>query len=151
MLSVNRSVIGFSFLAIFALLLSSSALIGCGSSDSGPLKKSAFVEEANAICVEAEEGRKQGTEDLVNDGEVDSSEEAEVVSEALVSPVQTMTEELSDLGPPKGDEKQVEAIVAAFEAGVAKVETDPVGAEARLPFAKANELALEYGLMDCTI
>jgi len=127
-------------------------MVGCGGSgDSGPLKKSAFVEEANAICVEAEEERKQGTDDLVDGDEVDPSEEAEVVSEALVSPVQTMAEELGDLGPPKGDEKQVEAIVAAFEAGIAKAEADPVGSESGLPFAKANELALEYGLTDCTI
>ncbi|HVQ57395.1 MAG TPA: hypothetical protein VMS60_00670 [Solirubrobacterales bacterium] len=151
MLSGNRSVMGLSLLAILALPVVAFALIGCGSGDSGPLKKSAFVEEANAICVEAEQERKQGTEDLVDDGDVDPSEEAEVVSEALVSPVQTMTEELGDLSPPKGDEKQVKAIVAAFEDGVAKVEADPVGAEEKLPFAKANELALEYGLTDCTI
>lgn len=142
----------FGSVVILALLLGAVAMVSCGGSgDSGPLKKPAFVEEANAICVEAEEERKQGTEDLVNDDDVDPSEEAEVVSEALVAPVQTMTEELSDLGPPKGDEKQVEAIVAAFEAAVAKVEADPVGAEAKLPFAKANGMALEYGLTDCTI
>lgn len=101
--------------------------------------------------MKAEEERKQGTDDLVNGDEVDPSEEAEVVSEALVSPVQAMAEELGDLGVPNGDEKQVEAIVAAFEAGVAKVEADPVGSESGLSFAKANELALEYGLTDCTV
>lgn len=128
------------------------ATVGCGGSgDSEPLKRTAFVEEANGICVEAEEARKQGTDDLLDGDEVDPSEEAEVVSEALVAPVQTMTDELADLSPPKGDEKQVEAIVAAFEGGVAKVEADPVGSEAETPFAEANELALEYGLTDCTI
>lgn len=134
------------------LLLVCVGVVGCGGSgDSEPLNKPAFVEEASAICVEADEERQQGTDDLVDGDEVDPSEEAEVVSDALVAPVQTMAEELGDLGPPKGDEKQVEAIVAAFEAGAAKAEADPVGSEAELPFAKANELALEYGLSDCTI
>jgi hypothetical protein len=73
------------------------------------------------------------------------------VVEHLVAPVGTMAEELGGLGPPKGDEKQVAAIVKAFEAGVAKLEADPLASNAPSAFAKADELAAAYGLTDCVI
>lgn len=106
------------------------------------------MKEANAICLSAERERNRASADLP-DG--DGSDEAEVVVEALVSPVKEMNEELRELGPPNGEAKQVGAIVAAFEAGVAKAEASPEPPDSVVAFTKANRLALEYGLVDCQI
>jgi hypothetical protein len=126
--------------------------VGCGGSDDpAPLTRSEFVKQANEICSSAESERKQESEDLGSAEEGDQATEQEAVAAALVSPVESMVEDLDGLGPPKGDEKQVEAIVVAFEAGIDRLEAEPVGAGAVAAFSKANGLALEYGLTDCTI
>lgn len=139
--------------AVAALVTLVAVAAGCGSDSStaAALKKPAFIQQANAICVEGTDERKQVTKDLAENGEDDGSDEAAVATEALVSPVLNMTEELGDLGAPKGDEKQVEEIVEAFEAGIANLEADPGGPKSASAFAKANELAGEYGLTDCTV
>lgn len=144
-----------SLFAIFAIAIAT----GCGgSSDSssassdGPMSKAAFVEQANAICQSAEEERKEGAKDLASESaDAGPADEAAVGTELLVAPVKTMTEELAELEPPKGNAKQVAAIVAAFEAGAAKLETDPAGPESASAFHQANELSLDYGLTSCTI
>ncbi|MGV1048670.1 MAG: hypothetical protein ACOYD4_09140 [Solirubrobacterales bacterium] len=130
-----------------------SIAAGCGSDSStaAALKKPAFVQQANAICLEATDQRKQASKELVESGEEGGSDEAAEGTEALLSPVREMTEELGELGAPKGDEKQVEDITAAFEAGIAKLEEEPTGPKSASAFAKANELAAAYGLTDCAI
>ena len=138
-----------AFIATAALVVA-----GCGSSDShsAPLTKSAFVEQANGICKHATEERKQGTEEAVaKASEAGESEEAQVFTETLLAPVETMTEELGDLGPPRHLEDQVEAIIAAFEGGTEELEADPGFAKAPSAFSEANELAARYGLTECTI
>ena len=137
--------------ALFLLL--AVAAIGCGgSSDPEPLSKSAFVEQANAICGNYAKEQKQVGEEVVAASEsADPSEEAVAGTEKLVAPVKTMTDELSDLGPPKGDEKEVAAIIGAFEAGAAQLEAEPGGPDSVSAFDKANALATSYGLSDCTI
>jgi hypothetical protein len=127
---------------------------GCGSGDSqsAPLTKSAFVEQANGICKNATEERQQGTKEAVaKAAEADESDEAQVFTETLLAPVETMTEELGDLGPPKQQEKQVEAIIAAFEGGAEELEADPGFTKGSTAFSEANELAARYGLTECTI
>ena len=107
-----------------------------------------FTAQANAICSHAEDERRQASTDV---GEGEDSGDAAAVTEALVAPVKTMTEELGELGPPKGDAKQVKAIIAAFEAGIATLEADPAGPESATAFAEADELATAYGLTSCVI
>jgi hypothetical protein len=140
------------FVVGLLLVAIAAAAIGCGgSAEAKPLTKAEFVLQANEICQGAEEERKQGEEELVEGDQADQAEGEEEVVEALVAPVGTMAEELGDLGPPKGDEKQVAAIVKAFEAGVAKLEADPLASDAASAFAKADELAAAYGLSECEI
>jgi hypothetical protein len=132
---------------VAALLLSAG---GCGGSsgEAEALVRPEFVKQANAICLQAEEERKEATEDL-SEGEGDSPEEALIVNEALLEPVMAMAEELGELGAPRGEEGQVGAIISAFRAGVAKVEAPAVAPLDA--FVEANQLALDYGLTDCTI
>lgn len=141
--------------AALAAAILACAIAGCGSSskaDSPPLSKPAFAKQANAICHEAAAARKQGTKEAVSKAaEADESEEAEVLTEALLAPVKTMTEELGELGPPKHQEKQVEEIIAAFEGGIEELEANPESSHAPSAFAEANELAARYGLTECAI
>jgi hypothetical protein len=138
------------------LLLLTPLLAGCGSgssstSDSEPLTKAEFVDQANAICRSANEERKQGTEDLEAGGQSNPSGETTEGVEALVDPIVTMTEELAELAPPKGDSARAKAIVASFLEGVAKLEAEPASFQTSSAFAKADELAPRYGLAECTI
>jgi hypothetical protein len=75
----------------------------------------------------------------------------ELTNSALPA-VEKMTEELGELGPPPGDSQKVRAIVDAYEAGIKKIEADPGNLTAVInTFTKANQLAEEYGLTDCSI
>jgi hypothetical protein len=141
----------FAAAVLATVLLVALVFAGCGdSSEAAPLKKPAFVQQANAICVNATQERKQASKELTED-EGDGSDEATAATEALVAPVQSMATELSELGIPKGDDKEIEEIVAAFEAGATKLEEDPAGPDAASAFTKANEKAAAYGLDDCSV
>lgn len=142
------------FIAIAAVLLIAAVAAGCGSSKADPLPKTAFVKQGNEICSEATKEREAKMKEVSKEGSQGSSEEEleHYVSEAIVPPIQDMTGELGDLGAPKGDEKEIEAIVGEFEAGVEEIESDP--SKALNPtgaFAKASKMASAYGLTDCAI
>lgn len=142
-----------AFLAAFVVALLTAAAIGCGgSSEAAPLKKAEFVNQANAICVTAQAEREGQRQELAESADESGGPgEAEAVMALLLEPIDQMTEELGDLGPPKGQEKEVAAIVAAYEEGASKLEADPSGVDSSAAFDKANELAQEYGLKACTI
>lgn len=75
---------------------------------------------------------------------------AKLIIAALPS-IRTMTEEIGEIGFPKGDEAQVQAILAAFEAAIEEVEATPDPTTAAVAFAEADKLAENYGLVECTI
>jgi hypothetical protein len=128
-----------------ALLVALAA--GCGgSSDAAPLKKPQFVKQADEVCATAQEERADQREELT-----ESEDSAEDVMQTLLEPVENMTSDLADLGPPVGQEKEVEAIIAAYEQGVSKLEAEPEAADAPTAFDMANKLAEDYGLNDCVI
>jgi hypothetical protein len=129
-----------------AALIAALVVAGCGGGgNSDPLTKSEFVEQANSICKDAAAERDAALEDVAKG-------DSEFVTEAALPPVQKMTEELSELVPPVGDKKEVQAIVAAFRAGIKKVEADPTNLVSDVgAFAQADKLATEYGLTDCVI
>lgn len=136
---------------VVCLIALAVAAAGCGedSSKAEPLSKSAFIQQADAICANATKERNQASKELPEGGG-GSSDEAAAGIETLVSPITVMAEELGELTPPKGDEQQVEEIVDAFEAGVGELEEDPASPEAASAFAKANEEAENYGL-SCSV
>ncbi len=141
----------FVLAAAVALLLVALAA-GCGgSSDAAPLKKSQFVAQADGICASAKAEQEELGKEFAEQGEADGSEDPESVMQEILDPVAKMTDDLADLGPPVGQEKEVEAIIAAYEDGIAKLEAELAGEGTVSAFDKANELAEGYGLEDCTI
>jgi hypothetical protein len=146
-----------AFLPAFAALLVAIGFTasGCGGSESSdPLTKSEFTQQANSICRSATQDRGEAQDDATEQGtgEGASSEARYFLTEVSLPPVQTMTEELGELNAPRGKKKEVRAIIAAFEQGVAQIEADPADLSAAVvAFDKGNELAEEYGLTDCVI
>jgi len=135
-------------------LLIALAGIGCGdSADAGPLTKSQFLLQADSICRTAEEEREEALKEAAEQEDTGSGSEAEYfVSEVALPPIESMNEDLGDLVPPRGDEKEVEAIIAAFEQGIGRIEADPTDLTIAVSaFTKANQLSEAYGLKDCTI
>jgi hypothetical protein len=124
---------------------------GCGGGGSGPLTKAEFVEQGNEICEAATKERSEVTKEVAKQEGSGGAKEGEEATLELLEPVQKMTEELVDLSPPEGQEKKVEAIVGAFEAGISKVEAEPLGSKTSSAFSKANEMAAEYGLTSCSV
>jgi hypothetical protein len=139
--------------ACLVALALAGAIVGCGgSSEAAPLTRAAFVKQANGICARAQDERKKGTKEAASAASgVDESEEEDALADALLEPVKTMTGELDDLGPPKKHEEQIGAIIAAFEDGTEKLETDLGSSQAPNAFAKADKLAVRYGLTACII
>jgi septal ring factor EnvC (AmiA/AmiB activator) len=134
------------FLALAAALLA-ALIVGCGgSSEAAPLKKSQFVKQADEVCASTQKERAEQSDELA-----ESEDSEEDLMRALLEPVENMTDELADLGPPAGQEKEVEAIIAAYEKGISKLEADPGASDVPLAFDQANQLAADYGLTDCVI
>lgn len=140
-------------LALTAMALVVVAAVGCGgSSEAAPLKRSAFIKQGNAICAETQAERADQEEELKDEsGESGDSEEAEAVMGVLLGPVDKMTDELGNLGAPAGQEKEVEAIIAAFEKAASNLEEQPTGPKAVSAFDEANQMAVAYGLSECAI
>lgn len=128
---------------------------GGGEADPEPLSKTAFIEKGNAICRQATKEQEQALRAASNGtaGEFSSADEElqGFVENGALPSLQKMTEELGDLGAPKKDEEQVDAIVASFEDATEKMESDPHSALPGEVSTEANELAASYGLMDCGI
>jgi hypothetical protein len=141
-------------IAIIAVLALAAMAVGCGGGEPDPLSKTAFVKQANEICAHATDEREAAMKDVFKEGSQGSSDEEleHYVSDAVVPPIQDMTDELDGLGVPKGEEKQVEAMLNDFETGIEKLESDPSSSlNPTDVFAKADKMALANGLTDCTI
>jgi hypothetical protein len=138
------------------------ATAGCGG-DSGDsegttatrVSKAAFVERADAICIQTYNQVKAGYEAFVKEAGSEpfsTIEEIEDYADSVLIPArQEEVEELRDAGMPKGEEDQVEAILAAFEEGIEKAEESPRDAVTSPAgvFVKAAELAKSFGLAGC--
>jgi hypothetical protein len=134
------------YLVAVAIVGAGLLAVGCGDSSSGPLTKAEFVQEANSICRDADAERSEALQAADGDAEL-----ANLAIDA-VAPVESMAEELGELSPPAGEAKEVRAIVAAFEAGVAEVKAEPADPTTAIAaFAEANELAEDSGLTDCVV
>lgn len=137
-------------LSTVAVLL--AVIPGCGdSTEAAPLKKPQFIQQANEICRHSEDERKRALREATEQsaGEPD---QADLVTEAALPPIRTMTDELAELGAPRGDEKEVEEIVAGFERGIEMLEEAPTDVPANMAaFGEATEAAEAYGLISCGI
>jgi hypothetical protein len=136
------------------------AMAGCGSgSDSTPISKAEFVKRADAVCAEVEKKMSSGLRSFIARYEGKEPEGAAARTAAQAALIETVmapnkrneAEQLREIGSPKGDEDQVEAIADTLDEGVDEAEKRPqaaVNGELKA-LLKAEKLAGEYGLENC--
>lgn len=150
----TRFVISISTAGAVAVLAWGCGGGGGSSSEAPPLTKAAFVKRANALCKSAEEKRgktiKAALSKVPRGVKASIAEQEEVVLAAL-PPYDLLAEEFGELSAPKGDEGQVEAILASLEASVERARSEPRSALDDAAFQKFNKEVSAYGLSACTI
>jgi hypothetical protein len=159
------------YLPLLAGAISAFALAGCGSGDSAPiqsvqgasgatgaggagaLSKSAFIEQADGICAEANEALSslEGST-VASDAKILATQEAQITHSELDS--------LRSLAPPNQDRSTLDEFLSALESEVNALmqkqdaanqggDTSSASAEAADAEASAVAAAEAYGLKDC--
>lgn len=123
-----------------------------------PLAKAEFVKRGNEICARASKRFEDAFALLVQANEATTKSKAlsrsalrDAAEELFIPTVARQLEELRSLGPPSGEEEEVDEMLSAAEEALAESEADPtlLMVEGAGPFEEANELAREYGLQRC--
>ena len=149
--------------AAIALALAAVALAGCGADDdeggfspvvSDPLSKVEFLRQADEICISTESRIEAAADDLVaGRGDPRPAEVEKVALGVVIPALESEVAAIGALGAPEGDEDQVEAILAATEAGIEQIEANPRDLVDGPPPAlrRAADLARAYGSQECGI
>jgi hypothetical protein len=135
-------------------------ILGCGDSGdsgtSGPLTKTQFLKEGDKICKARLEEKDSAVKTALEEsgaaeGKQPSKQQQKELGESILSSIETLTNEFSELSPPSGDKAAVAGITAKLEAGLKKAEADPVKLLRIDPFSNAAEAARDYGLTTCNL
>jgi hypothetical protein len=147
-----------SFIALF--------LAACGAADyeatttppePTPISKHEFLREADRICLNGDSQIEAIGDDLYTDappGERPSPGEVRRFALNVVVPrIQSEIDAIRALGAPKGDEREVEAILEATRDGIREVRADPEGLVDGPPagFKRAGDLSQRYGSRECGV
>lgn len=132
-------------------------LVGCGGGDStaGSLSQAEFTKKVNQMCKEEKVERTQAEQATqkklgVEPGDLATpSEQAKIVA-ASVPPYERITEQIQELAPPD-QEKTFEGLVRWREKVVERVQSGASSEVALGTLVRANELAIKYGLKECSI
>jgi hypothetical protein len=143
-------------------LIATAAFAGCGGDQddpdefspvvSDPLTKVEFLRRTDEICHSTEARIEAAADDLVTSRRDPAPAEVERIALSLVVPaLETEVTAIRALGPPPGDEREVEAILEATEQGIAAIEADPRGLldGVPAPLRRAQDLAAAYGSQQC--
>jgi hypothetical protein len=137
------------------------ALAGCGGDNgpddfspvvSEPLSKVEFLREADRVCFASETQIEAAADDLVTGPDEPDAREVQRVALRIVVPaLESEVSAIRAIGAPPGDEREVEAILAATEAGIAAIEADPRALLDGVPpeLTRAQRLAEAYGSAQC--
>jgi hypothetical protein len=143
-------------IALAAGVLLVALVAGCGSSsDSSSLTKAEFIKQADQICTKGEKSIENGAEKFAEENKVDTenptkAQKEEVIKTVVAPDIRKQAEEIDDLGAPKGEESEVEAIVTSVEEGADELESKPAQLiEGKNPLEASSKLAKEYGLKVC--
>jgi len=143
---------------------------GCGSGDSGgdgsgstevtasvDVVKPAYLKKADAVCKQANIRIEDGWEDFVKSRGGDPTEafggqdaENEFATTVVLPGKQWQVDHMAELTAPEEDQKEVEAILAAYQEGIDVGEADPSRVtSSQGVFKYAAKTAEDYGLREC--
>jgi len=102
---------------------SSGESTSAGGEDSSSLTKADLIKQGDAICKQGNEDVEGEANEFAKENGIDvnkpsTSDQEEVVSQVIGPAIMRQAEKIGELGAPSGEEEEVEAIVAAVEAGV---------------------------------
>ena len=126
--------------------------IGCGGDDDGgsSISKQEFLKQGNEICAKGNQELDQAANETFSGGPPSEEEVVTFVDDELLPNVEGQVSDLRDLGAPEGDEDEVNAILDAADQAIEAIGDDPAAAfRGDDPFAEANQLARDYGLVAC--
>src|SRR5215213_3666562 len=108
---------------------SSDSSAASGDEGSAPLSKAAFIKQGDAVCAQVPTQFRKALKELEKErqaaGKPPTVPPAESTTKAVVPALPEAVQGLEELDPPKGDEQQAEAIVAALAAAQKEFEEDP--------------------------
>jgi hypothetical protein len=143
--------------ALLLLAVIALTLFGCGGSSAGDsLTKADFIKKGNQACRRGNEERVQAKEQTqkelgLHPGEIANGAQHEQIAEAALAPYEKSTEQLQELVPSEQADK-LEPLIKAREE-VSEVERQ-ISNSSNAGFGaiiKANKLASEFGLDECSI
>ncbi len=155
---------GWSAIGLCAGVLAVAALgVGCGGDGSSQVTASAevdkptYLKKADAVCKQANIRIEDGWEDFVKSrgGDPTAAFEGQEAEDEFATTVvlpgkQWQVDEVAELTAPEGDEKEVEAILAAYQEGIDVGEGDPSKVTSNQGvFKYAAKTAEDYGLREC--
>lgn len=139
--------------------------IGCGSSSDGStevtasadVEKPTYIKKADAVCKQANIRIEDGWEDFVKGrgGDPNKAFEEEGAEDDFATTVvlpgkQWQVDHMAELEAPEEDQKEVEAILAAYQEGIDVGEEDPSKVtSSQGVFKYAAKTAEDYGLREC--
>jgi hypothetical protein len=150
--------------AAIASALAAVLMVGCGGDDSAdtafppgvsrPIAKVEFLRDADRICESTNARIEAAADELVGDRhDPPPAEVRRIVVGIAIPALEAEVRAIRALGAPAGDERRVEAIVAATERGIEQIRSDPAGVLDGPPQAlrEASRLALAYGSSSCDV
>jgi hypothetical protein len=115
------------------------------------------IKKAAAACQQTRKGRsveqEAYIEEHISEGLPQGELYAGMTREVLLPRIETEIATIRKTGAPAGDEKQVEAILAAQQEGVDEIEEAKeiaTNKDLESPFAKADKLRRSYGFPACS-
>lgn len=152
-------------LVLLAVVLAIGVVIaGCGGgSDNGSesegstLTKAEFLKKGNAICAKGNKEIGEAIEEFGKEHHFSRTKKPspaeleEAAKQVLIPRIRKQIEGVRALGGPKGEEAEVESILAAAERALEEGEENPrlLVEEGEGPFTEANKLSRRYGLVKC--
>jgi hypothetical protein len=128
---------------------------GADTSDAPALSKAEFIKQGDEICAETGQKLQEGITDFssengLDEGEPSEEQAEELVTEVILPLIQEQAEEIDALGAPKGEEAEVEEIVAGLEEAVDEGLEDPsIATGSDNPFADVDQRSQDFGFNVC--
>lgn len=137
---------------VLALLLV-TGVAGCGSGDSGSrdpaADRASFIDQANAICNEANEALRQAMVDSFGSGkEPDDEAGIRFTHQVWVPNLRRQQQDLRALDWPPADRQKLEKMLTELARATDRVEADPALAS-QGPFDRVTRELTDYGIGPC--